>query len=143
MGKEKAGLYSPLVLAYIGDSVYEAFTRKKVLQENPSMPAHKLHKENVKYVKAKAQSNAMEKIEPMLSEQELTIYKRGRNAKSATVPKNAELTDYRRATGFEALIGYLELSGQHDRVLEIMETAFHNKKFNVNQEEENGEKKSN
>ncbi len=125
--KEKAGLYSPLVLAYIGDSVYEVFTRKKVLDGNPNLPAHKLHKENVKYVKAKAQSDAMEKIEPMLTEQELAIYKRGRNAKSGTVPKNADLTDYRRATGFEALIGFLELSGQNERLLEIMEIAFDNK----------------
>ena len=125
--KEKAGLYSPLVLAYIGDSVYEAFTRKKVLEGNPNLPAHKLHKENVKYVKANAQSNAMEKIEPMLSEAELAIYKRGRNAKSATVPKNADLTGYRRATGFEALIGFLELSEQHERLMEIMEIAFDSK----------------
>ena len=125
--KEKAGLYSPLVLAYIGDSVYEVFTRKKLLDENPNLPAHKLHKENVKYVKAKAQSDAMEIIEPILSEQEMSIYKRGRNAKSATVPKNADLVDYRRATGFEALIGYLELSEQNERLMEIMEMAFNNK----------------
>lgn len=125
--KEKAGLYSPLVLAYIGDSVYEVFTRTKVLEGNPNLPAHKLHKENVKYVKAEAQSNAMEKIEPMLTESELAIYKRGRNAKSATVPKNADLADYRRATGFEALIGFLELSGQQERLLEIMEIAFDSK----------------
>ena len=124
--KEKAGLFPPLVLAYIGDSVYEVYTRKKLLEKNPNLPAHKLHKENIKYVKAKAQSDAMEKIEPLLSEQELGIYKRGRNAKSATAPKNADLVDYRRATGFEALIGFLELSGQTDRLLEIMETAFHN-----------------
>lgn len=125
--KEKAGLYSPLVLAYIGDSVYEVFTRKKVLESNPNLPAHKLHKENVKYVKAKAQSDAMEKIEPMLTEKELAIYKRGRNAKSGTVPKNADLVDYRRATGFETLIGFLELSGQYERLLEIMEKAFGSK----------------
>lgn len=125
--KEKAGLYSPLVLAYIGDSVYEVFTRKRVLDINPNLPAHKLHKENVKYVKAKAQSDAMEKLEPILTEQELAIYKRGRNAKSGTVPKNADLTDYRRATGFESLIGFLELSGQNERLLEIMEIAFENK----------------
>ena len=125
--KEKAGLYSPLVLAYIGDSVYEVFTRKKVLSKNPNLPAHKLHKENVKYVKAKAQSDAMEKIESILTEQEIAIYKRGRNAKSATVPKNANLVDYRRATGFEALIGFLELSGQYERLSEIMDIAFNSK----------------
>ena len=125
--KEKAGLYPPLVLAYIGDSVYEVFTRKKLLKKNPNLQAHKLHKDNVKYVKAKAQSDAMEKIEPILTEQELAIYKRGRNAKSATVPKNADLVDYRRATGFETLIGFLELSGQHERLLGIMEIAFDSK----------------
>lgn len=125
--KEKAGLYSPLVLAYIGDSIYEVFTRKKVLSENPNLPAHKLHKENIKYVKAKAQSDAMGRIEPILTEQELAMFKRGRNAKSATVPKNADLVDYRRATGFETLIGFLELSGQRERLLEIMELAFDSK----------------
>lgn len=121
---KKAGLYSPLVLAYIGDSVFEVFIRKKVLENNPNLPAHKLHKESVKQVKAKAQSNAMEVIEPILSESELAIYKRGRNAKSATVPKNADLVDYRRATGFEALLGYLELSGQKKRLEELMEVAY-------------------
>ena len=63
-------------------------------------------------------------IETMLNEEELTIYKRGRNAKSATVPKNADVTEYRRATGFEALVGYLYLSGRNDRLTEIMETAY-------------------
>ena len=117
-------LYSPLVLAYIGDAVYEVFTREKVLELHPDMPAHKLHKVNVHYVRAKSQSNAMSQIEPILSEDELAIYKRGRNAKAGTVPKNADLVDYRRATGFEALVGYLHLKGRQDRLGEIMEMAF-------------------
>ena len=128
MKEVNASVYPALVLAYIGDAVYEVFTRKKVLAMHPDMPAHKLHIQNVGYVKAKAQSNSMLIIEPMLSEKELGIYKRGRNAKSATVPKNADLTDYRRATGFEALIGYLHLSGEEDRLNELMEIAFENAK---------------
>lgn len=122
----KPSLHSPLVLAYIGDAVYEVFTREKLLGINPNLPAHKLHKENVKYVRAKAQSNAMAAIEPILAEDELAIYKRGRNAKSGTVPKNADLVEYRRATGFEALIGYLHLGKNEDRLKEIMEIAFQN-----------------
>ena len=128
MNGENPSVYPALVLAYIGDAVYEVFTRKKVLSMHTDMPAHKLHVLNVGYVKAKAQSNAMLAIEPMLTEKELGIYKRGRNAKSATVPKNADLTDYRRATGFEALIGYLHLSEEEDRLNELMEIAFKNAK---------------
>ena len=121
-------LYSPLVLAYIGDAVYEVFTREKILAECPNLPAHKLHKANVQYVKANAQSNAMAVIEPILKEDELAIYKRGRNAKSGTVPKNADLVEYRRATGFEALIGYLHMKKEFERLNEIMEMAFQSAK---------------
>lgn len=128
INNDNPSVYPALVLAYIGDAVYEVFTRKKVLCMHPDMPAHKLHVQNVGYVKAKAQSNAMLVLEPILSEKELAIYKRGRNAKSATVPKNADLTDYRRATGFEALIGYLHLAGEEERLLELMEIAFQNAK---------------
>lgn len=123
---DNPSLYSPLVLAYIGDSVYEVFTRKKLLGMNSDLPAHKLHKENIRYVNAAAQSVGTEAILPKLTETELSIYKRGRNAKSATVPKHADLADYRRATGFEALLGYLSLSGQTERLNDIMETAFEN-----------------
>ena len=129
MKNDNPALYPALVLAYIGDAVYETFTREKLLYMHPDMPAHKLHKENVKYVKASAQSNAVSAIEPILSEYELSVYKRGRNAKSATVPKNADLADYRRATGFEALIGYLHLSKNYSRLSEIMEIAFQNAKI--------------
>lgn len=121
---KKASLYSPLVLAYIGDSVYELFVRTKVIEEHPDMPAYKLHKLTVGYVKAHAQSNSVGAIENILTEDELAAYKRGRNAKSATVPKNADLTEYRRATGFEALIGYLYLKEDKQRLEEIMEIAY-------------------
>ncbi len=121
--KNNPALYPALVLAYIGDAVFEVFTRTRLIEKNPALPPHKLHKQNVMYVKAAAQSSAMAVIEPMLTEAELAVYKRGRNAKSATVPKNANIVDYRRATGFEALIGYLHLSENRDRLLEIMEIA--------------------
>lgn len=119
-----AKLYSPLVLAYIGDSVYEVYVRERVLEANPAMPAYKLHREAVKYVKAAAQAKSIHIIEDTLDEDELSVYKRGRNAKSPTVPKNADVTDYRCATGFEALIGYLHLSGKNERVRELMQKAF-------------------
>ncbi len=124
MDKKKASLYSPLALAYIGDGVYELFIRTKVLQLNPDMPAYKLHKATVEYVKAQAQSNAIGRIEELLTQTELSVYKRGRNAKSSTVPKNQDVADYRRATGFEALIGYLYLNNEEDRLNELMEESF-------------------
>ncbi|MCC8169039.1 MAG: Mini-ribonuclease 3 [Oscillospiraceae bacterium] len=118
--------YSPLALAYIGDGVYELYVRTRVIEEHPNLPAHKLHLKTVKYVKAHAQSNSIEAMLEMLTEEETSVYKRGRNAKSATVPKNANMTEYRRATGFEALIGYTYLSGNTERLNELMERAFLN-----------------
>lgn len=123
---KKPQLLAPLVLAYIGDSVYEVYVRNRIITEHPDMPAGKLHKQSIKFVSAKAQSHSILKIENMLSEEELAIYKRGRNAKSATVPKNADVTQYRQATGFEALVGYLYLSHQNERLSEIMEAAYNN-----------------
>lgn len=116
--------YSPLVLAYIGDVVYEIYVRTRIIAEHSDLPAHKLHLYAVKYVKAHAQNNSVRAIEEMLDSDEMAIYKRGRNAKSATVPKNADLAEYRRATGFEALIGYLYLTKNEQRLEEIMKIAF-------------------
>lgn len=118
--------YPALVLAYIGDSVYEVYVRTRLIAENPDLPAHRLHVLAIRRVKARAQSNSMLAVEPMLSEEEEAVYKRGRNAKSATIPKNADVADYRRATGFEALVGYLYLKGDQERMEKIMETAFAN-----------------
>lgn len=117
-------LLAPLVLAYIGDSVYEVFVRNKIILKHPDMPAGKLHKQSIKFVSAKAQAAGMLGIEAMLTDEEIAIYKRGRNAKSATVPKNADVTEYRQATGFEALIGYLYLCHQNERLHEVMEAAY-------------------
>ena len=122
--KEKNPLeYSPLVLAYIGDAVYEEYTRERVLMQNPDMPAHKLHTENVKYVRANAQSRSAAALEEILTDPEMAVFKRGRNAKSPTSPKNADILEYRRATGLEALFGYLHLIGQAERLTELMEEA--------------------
>ena len=126
MSKKKPSEYAPLVLAYIGDAVYEEYTRERVLENNPDMPAHKLHIENVKYVKAHAQSCSAAALEPILTEEEETVYRRGRNAKASTSPKNADILEYRRATGLEALFGYLHLSGQAERLSELMKLAFEN-----------------
>ena len=123
---KKPQLLAPLVLAYIGDSVYEVYVRSRIVSEHSDMPAGKLHKQSLKFVSAEAQSHSILTIEHMLREEELAIYKRGRNAKSATVPKNADVTQYRQATGFEALIGYLYLSHQNERLSEIMEAAYNN-----------------
>ncbi len=115
--------YSPLALAFIGDAVYETFIRTKILLK-ANMSANKLHKAAVFYVKAAAQSEAMTALLPKLSEEEESIFKRGRNAHSATVPKNADVTSYRIATGFEALIGYLYLTGNVDKLNAYMEEAY-------------------
>lgn len=123
MEKKDAINLNPLILAFIGDSTFENFVRERIIRRgNASLP-HKLHIEAIRYVKAANQSYIMEVIESLLSEEEAYIYKRGRNMKSMTVPKNAKVIDYRRATGFEALIGYLFLTGEEERLKEIMELS--------------------
>lgn len=108
--------YSPLTLAYIGDAAYELVIRTMV-GEKGNRQASQLHRLTTSYVKAQAQAAMIEALEPELTEEELAIYKRGRNAKSYTSAKNASILDYRKATGLEALIGYLYLSGREERVL--------------------------
>lgn len=115
-------VYSPIVLAYVGDTVYELFVRTKVVREN-NIQVSKLQKLSVKLVKASAQADIYNKIEDKLTEEEIKICKRGRNAKVNTVPKNADVLEYKIATGFESLLGYLYLSGNIDRVLEIINMA--------------------
>ena len=108
--------YSPLTLAYLGDAVYELVIRSVVV-ERANRSAYDLHKEAVKYVKAQAQAKIIEALLELLTEEELAVYKRGRNAKSYTMAKNATMSDYRKATGLEALMGFLYLSGQTKRLL--------------------------
>ena len=111
--------YSPLSLAYIGDSIYDLLIRTMVMAEG-NMPVQRLHRKASQLVKAQKQSAMMEKIMPHLSEEELHIFKRGRNAKPHTIAKNASLSDYRRATGFEAVAGYLYLKGDINRIVDLM-----------------------
>ncbi|MEQ8198205.1 MAG: ribonuclease III domain-containing protein [Clostridiaceae bacterium] len=117
---QKARCLNPLQLAFVGDGVFEAFIRNYILSKNSELTAHKLHVEAIKYVKAHAQSEIIKRIEKDLSEEEYYIYKRGRNTKSATVPKNADLAEYRAATGFEALVGYLYLTDNRERLNYIL-----------------------
>ncbi len=120
---EEARRLNPLQLALIGDGVYEIYIRNYILSNNTDLSAHKIHVKAIGYVKAKSQSNIMHNIEDILTEDELYIYKRGRNAKSATIPKNADVIDYRNATGFEALVGYLYLIGNKERLNIILEKS--------------------
>lgn len=114
--KDEARRLNPLQLALVGDAVYEVFIRSYILSNNTELSAHKIHRKAIGYVKAKSQSDVMHDIEELLNEEEKYIYKRGRNAKSATVPKNADVRDYRMATGFEALVGYLYLINDKERL---------------------------
>lgn len=108
--------YSPLVLAYIGDAVYELLIRTRVINQG-SMQVNKMHKKSASLVKAETQANLIKVLQEELTQEELAVYKRGRNAKSVTTAKHATMIDYRMATGFEALVGYLYLTGRMDRLL--------------------------
>lgn len=117
---EEVKLMKPLVWAYIGDCIYEIFIRMKLVNSTHLDP-HRLHIETIKYVKAKAQAEVLIKIYDNLTDEEKDIVRRGRNAETHHQPKNAELVDYKYATAFEALIGYLYLSKQDERLKEILE----------------------
>ena len=117
--------FSPLTLAYIGDAVYEIVIRT-IIVEKGNAPVNKLQHKASSLVKAVAQKEAMEKILPLLTEEEEAVYKRGRNAKSYTSAKNASVIDYRIATGFEALMGFLYMMGRNERMLELVKIAVNN-----------------
>ncbi len=111
--------YSPLALAYIGDGVYDLIIRTVVV-ERANRPANALHHATVKYVSANAQSRIVQALMDQLTEEELSVYRRGKNSKPHTTAKNATLADYLKATGFEAVLGYLYLAGRMDRALELV-----------------------
>lgn len=118
-----ADQYSPLNLAYIGDCAYEIVIRT-VLVYKGNTPVDRLNKKASNLAKAVTQSQMVGIIMDSLTEEELTVYKRGRNAKSYTSAKNASINDYRRATGFEALIGWLYLKGEFERMTELIRLGF-------------------
>ena len=111
--------YSPLALAYMGDAVYEVLIRTRVMNRG-SMQVNKMHKKSASLVKAEAQARMIQALQEELTEEETAVYKRGRNAHSASSAKNASIRDYRMATGFEALVGYLYLTGQYERLLKLV-----------------------
>lgn len=118
--------YSPLVLAYVGDAVFEIFIRTEIVSRG-NAPVNKLHKAAKEYVKASSQAAMYHKIKSYLTEEEEAVFKRGRNAKSSTVPKNADLLDYKHATGLEALCGYLYLDGQINRLQYLINLGIEDK----------------
>ena len=111
--------YSPLTLAYIGDSIYDLIIKSLVINRG-NKQVQKLHKETSSLVQASAQSMMMRAMQEELTDEERAVYKRGRNAKSVSPAKNQSITDYRRATGFEALIGYLYLKEDWKRMLDLV-----------------------
>lgn len=111
--------YSPLALAYIGDGIYDLVIRTLIVRHGSCQP-NKLHKRTSALVKASAQSAMIDKLMDKLTEEELAVYKRGRNAHSPTMAKHATMADYRRATGFEALMGYLYLKEDYSRIVELV-----------------------
>ena len=117
--RKEAKEFSPLVLAYIGDAVYELIVRS-ILVSMGNRPVNKLNKDATSLVKAGAQSEIVKLISDKLSEEEYTVFKRGRNSSPHTMAKNASMSDYKYATGFEALIGFLYLDNRCDRALELV-----------------------
>ncbi len=114
--------YSPLTLAYIGDCVYDLVIKSLVINAG-NKQVNKLHQETSKLVQASAQSLMMRTMQEHLTEEEHAVYKRGRNAKSVSPAKNQSITDYRRATGFEALLGYLYLKKDYKRLLDLIKVG--------------------
>lgn len=114
--------YSSLALAYIGDGVYDLVIRTLVVADG-NRPVKSLHKKTSSLVQASAQSKMMRGLQPLLTEEEHGVFRRGRNTKSVSPAKNQSITDYRRATGFEALIGWLYLKNDWQRILELVKTG--------------------
>lgn len=115
--------YSPLTLAYIGDGIYDLIIRSLVVGKGNTR-ANELHKKTSGIVKAQTQARMIELLEKDLTDLEADVYRRGRNAKSPTTAKNASVGDYRKATGFEALMGYLYLTDQMDRMMKLIKLGF-------------------
>ncbi|SFM33391.1 ribonuclease-3 family protein [Paenibacillus sp. 1_12] len=112
-------LLGPIVLAYIGDAIYEVFIRQYVISMANQRPNH-LHKLSTQYVSARSQAKSLQRLMPILTEEEADIVKRGRNAKSGTSAKNADILEYRHSTAFECLLGYLYYTKQLERLQYIM-----------------------
>ena len=114
---------SPITLAYIGDAVYELYIRSILVKGSPKKNVNEINKETISYVKAQAQSETLHSIMESLTDEEKEVVRRGRNAKSGTVPKNANLAEYKHATAFECLIGYMYITREYDRLFEIIKKS--------------------
>ena len=123
MTENNRNMYSGACLAYLGDAVLEVMTRQYLLSRGITNVG-RLNKEALRFVKAVNQSIGVERILPILTSEEEAVFRRGRNAHGIAAPKSASVTEYRRATGFEALCAALYLSGENDRLKEILEKAF-------------------
>ena len=115
----------PLVLAFIGDAVYDVYVRTLLISKG-GKNVHSLHIDSINYVKAGSQSDILKKLAPVLTDEETEIVRRGRNSNPSTVPKHADVTEYRYATGFEALLGHLYLTKKFERLLVILRMAVNN-----------------
>ena len=119
MSSDDAKIINPQVLAFVGDGVYTMYIRNLIVLNNKGKSGE-LHKLTAKYVKAKSQSEIIEKLLPQLTNDEQDVFKRGRNYKTQSTAKNSSVQEYHRATGFEAVLGYLYLSGQKERLNELL-----------------------
>ena len=126
--------YSPLALAYIGDCVYDLIIKTWIMSGG-NRQVHKMHEDTSRYVQASAQSLMMRSMQEYMNQEEHAIYRRGRNAKSVSPAKNQSITDYRRATGFEALLGYLYLKKEYERLTELVKIGLDSL---LEKEEKNG-----
>ena len=124
-GEQDINTYSPVVLAYVGDAVYELVVRS-LLVLNANEQVQKLHKKATGYVKASTQAALILSVMDELSEDEVSIYKRARNSKQHTTPKNCDIGEYHKATGFEAVMGYLYLQGKEERMMYLINKSFEN-----------------
>ena len=126
---ENPNLLSPSVLCFVGDAVYGLYVRTALAEIN--RPSGEPHKLSVEYVKATAQAKAFSLIEPLLSENELAVFKRGRNFHTSTTPKSATNKEYHTATGLECLFGFLQLSGEKNRADELFRVIWKNRQNKV------------
>ena len=119
LGEVDLRTLSPLTLAFVGDCVYDLILRTVIVERHNASP-NQLHREKSRLAKAPAQAEMAEALQEHLTQEEIAVYRRGRNAKSHTTAKNASVLDYRKATGLEALYGWLYLSGQEERLLQLL-----------------------
>lgn len=123
MTKEELAQMSPLTLAYMGDTVYESYVRRALIERYPGHTTHELHQRATRLVRASAQAHTAMALMDELTEAERAVFRRGRNMHNATVPKNADVGEYRMATGFEAVLGRLYLADEQQRLQELLDLA--------------------